>query len=121
MGLNGSDYTPASGTGPAIGLGPSGFVDGGHLDTWFAGAQIPLGAGRIVLQASLARPSWRAGSGAGRAPLAQVETVGYILDLSPRTSVYTYVGQLRHTDLDNGYDQEAGRTMRVAAGISQQF
>jgi predicted porin len=103
-----------------LGLGPAPFVDGGHVDAWYVGATVPFGPGNLVAQWSPARPSWTWANGE-RASTAQVATLGYIYPLSPRTSLYAFVGYARNYTLDNQFDPDHSHTTRTAVGITHQF
>lgn len=106
--------------GDSGGLGPTAFVQGGHADAWFVGVTVPWGKGRVVAQWSPVRPSWSWDDGQ-RARRAQVATLGYIYDLSPRTSLYTYAGYAANYTLDNQFDPANSHTTRLGMGISHQF
>ncbi|AMD50226.1 porin [Bordetella holmesii F627] len=103
------------------GLGPLGFVQGGRADAWLVGTEMPLGASSaLLLQASWSRPNWHWDNGQ-RARAIQLYTVGWRQDLSSRTSIYAFVGRMRHGSLDEGFTPEATHTTRVAVGLTQQF
>ncbi|OZI71497.1 porin [Bordetella genomosp. 12] len=103
------------------GLGPMGFVQGGRADAWLVGTEVSLGASSaLLLQASWSRPDWSWEDGK-RARTVQLYTLGWRQDLSPRTSVYAFVGRMRHGSLDDGFTPEATRSTRVAIGLTQQF
>jgi predicted porin len=103
-----------------LGLGPAAFVNGGRVDAWFIGATVPMGPGSLVAQWSPAKPSWTWQDGE-RARTAQLATLGYIYPLSPRTSLYTFVGYARNYTLDNQFDPDNSHTTRAAVGITHQF
>ncbi len=103
-----------------VGLGPRAFVDGGHVDAWFLGLTVPVGQDSIVLQWSPARPSWTWDNGQ-RARTAQLTTLGYIHPLSPRTSLYGFIGYASRYTVDNQFDPEGSHTTRVAVGMQHQF
>ncbi|EWM45544.1 ompQ domain protein [Bordetella holmesii 70147] len=82
---------------------------------------MPLGASSaLLLQASWSRPNWHWDNGQ-RARAIQLYTVGWRQDLSSRTSIYAFVGRMRHGSLDEGFTPEATHTTRVAVGLTQQF
>jgi predicted porin len=114
-GLDGGDPD-----GLGLGLGPAPFVRGGRVDAWFVGVTVPWGTGSLVAQWSPATPSWSWEDGE-RARRAQVATLGYIYPLSPRTSLYSFVGYARNYTLDNQFDPAHSHTTRVAMGITHQF
>jgi predicted porin len=103
-----------------LGLGPAAFVQGGRADAWFVGVTVPVGKGRLVAQWSPATPSWSWNDGQ-RARTAQVATLGYIYDLSRRTSLYTFAGYASNYTLDNQFDPAHSHTTTLALGISHQF
>jgi predicted porin len=117
-GYSGMDGGDPDGLGQ--GLGPAAFVQGGHADAWFVGVTVPVGKGRVVAQWSPAQPSWTWSDGQ-RARRAQLATLGYIYDLSPRTSLYTYAGYAANYTLDNQFDPANSHTTRLGMGISHQF
>ncbi|ARP87661.1 porin [Bordetella genomosp. 9] len=115
VGLDGGDANDVG-----LGLGPTPFVQGGRADAWFVGATVPMGPGSLVAQWSPATPSWSWEDGK-RARRAQVATLGYIYPLSPRTSLYSFVGYARNYTLDNQFDPDNSHTTRMALGITHQF
>nr|WP_256977745.1 porin [Bordetella genomosp. 10] len=115
VGLDGGDPDALG-----VAAGPRAFVDGGHADAWFVGLTVPVGADSIVLQWSPARPSWTWDDGR-RARSAQLGTLGYIHVLSPRTSLYGFVGYASRYTLDNQFDPQGSHTTRVAVGMQHRF
>ncbi|ALM87067.1 porin [Bordetella sp. N] len=115
VGLDGSDPDDLG-----VDAGPQAFVDGGHVNAWFLGVTVPVGKDSIVLQWSPMQPSWRWDDGQ-RARRAQLATVGYIHELSPRTSLYGFVGYASHYTLDNQFDPDGSHTTRVVVGMQHHF
>lgn len=103
-----------------LGLGPAAFVQGGTVDAWLVGASVPVGPGAVLVQWSLARPDWHWENGA-KARNAQVVTLGYTYDLSPRTTLYTFAGYASNYTLDNQFDPANSHTTRIGTGISHHF
>jgi predicted porin len=101
--------------------GPAGFMAGGYADSWLVGAQIPVSAsGSVLMQASYARPNWREDDG-GRAHHVLLATLGYRYTLSPRTSLYAFIGRQTRGSLSNPFDQDTGGVTRVAVGMTHSF
>ncbi|EHK67866.1 porin [Achromobacter arsenitoxydans SY8] len=116
-GLDGAD---PDGLGLGLGLGPAAFVQGGTVHAWLAGISVPVGAGSILAQWSLARPDWHWANGM-TARNAQVATLGYTYDLSPRTTLYAFAGYASNYTLDNQFDPAHSHTTRVGTGVSHHF
>ena len=114
-GLDGADPD-----GLGLGLGPAGFVQGGTVHAWLAGISVPVGAGSILAQWSLAKPDWHWANGM-TARNAQVATLGYTYDLSPRTTLYAFAGYASNYTLDNQFDPAHSHTTRVGTGVSHHF
>lgn len=114
-GLDGSDPDNLG-----VAVGPRAFVDGGHADAWFLGVTVPVGQDSIVLQWSPVRPSWKWDDGQ-RARGAQLGTLGYIHPLSPRTTLYGFVGYASHYTLDDQFDPDGSHTTRVVVGMQHRF
>jgi predicted porin len=116
-----SSLNSADPDGPIPGLGPAAFVNGGHVDAWYAGVTVPVGAStRLIAQYSYAQPSWSWDDGR-RARNAQVATLGVMHDLSKRTSVFAFVGYAGNYNLDGDFVRDNSHTSRVAAGIQHRF
>ncbi len=121
VGLNGDEgptYWQQRGLG---GLGPTEFVQGGRLDTWYVGSAIPLGKGEVQWQWSLGRPNWRWEATGEQAGRLQVMSVAYVHPLSPRTSLYVFAAQGRRYDMETAVHVSEPRTSRVALGVTHQF
>jgi predicted porin len=114
-GLDGGDPD-----GLGLGLGPAAFVRGGKVDAWLVGASVPAGPGAVLLQWSLARPDWQWANGM-TARNAQVMTLGYTYDLSPRTTLYAFAGYASHYTLEDQFDPAHSHTTRVGTGVSHRF
>lgn len=115
VGLNGGDPD-----GLGVGLGPAAFVRGGTIDAWLLGLSVPVGAGSVLAQWSLARPDWSWDNGAS-ARNVQVATLGYTHDMSPRTTLYAFAGYATHDTLDQQFGAAKSRTTRIGSGISHRF
>ncbi|WP_313625404.1 porin [Achromobacter sp.] len=115
VGLDGGDPDELG-----VGLGPVAFVQGGTVDAWLIGVSVPLGPGAVLAQWSLARPDWRWANGM-TARNAQVATLGYTYDLSPRTTLYAFAGYASNYALDNQFDPANSHTTRVGTGVSHRF
>lgn len=101
--------------------GPAGFMYGGYADTFLLGAQVPVGeSGAVLVQASYARPSWREDDGSRAHPVL-LATLGYRYTLSPRTSLYAFIGRQTRGSLDDPFDNDTGGVTRVAVGITHSF
>lgn len=103
-----------------LGLGPAAFVQGGTVNAWLVGASMPVGQGAVLLQWSLARPDWHWENGM-TARNAQVVTLGYTYDLSPRTTLYAFAGYASNYTLDNQFDPANSHTTRIGTGVSHHF
>lgn len=101
-------------------LGPAAFARGGTVDAWLLGASMPVGHGTVVVQWSLARPDWKWEDGS-TARNAQLVTLGYTYDLSPRTTLYAFAGYASNYTLDNQFDPGHSHTSRFGTGISHRF
>ncbi|CAB3816427.1 MULTISPECIES: porin [Achromobacter] len=101
-------------------LGPAAFARGGTVDAWLLGASVPVGHGAVVVQWSLARPDWKWEDGSS-ARNAQLVTLGYTYDLSPRTTLYAFAGYTSNYTLDNQFDPGHSHTSRFGTGISHRF
>ncbi len=115
VGLDGGDPD-----GMGLGLGPAAFVQGGTVDAWLVGVSVPAGPGAVVAQWSLARPDWHWANGAA-ARNAQIATLGYTYDLSPRTTLYAFAGYASHYTLDNQFDPANSHTTRIGTGVAHRF
>ncbi len=116
VGLNGGD--PGN---LGLGLGAPEFANGGRLDAYLIGLEIPLSArGTVLAQWSLVNPDWAWENGE-KARNGQVATLGYVYKLSTRTSLYTAAGMARRYSLDNQIVQGQGTTKRFIAGIHHIF
>lgn len=105
---------------PGLGLGPPAFVQGGTVDAWLIGVSVPAGPGAVLVQWSLARPSWRWADGM-TARNAQVATLGYTYDLSPRTTLYAFAGHASNYLPDNPFNPANSHTTRIGTGVSHHF
>lgn len=115
-GLNGGDPDELG-----LGLGAAEFARGGRLDAYLLGLAVPIGAnGTVVAQWSLVKPNWQWTDGE-KASNGQVATLGYIHQLSPRTSVYAMAGVAKRYSLDDQIVQGQGTTTQYMAGINHQF
>ncbi|QVQ24566.1 porin [Achromobacter deleyi] len=103
-----------------LGLGPAAFVQGGTVNAWLAGVSVPVGPGAVLVQWSLARPDWHWENGM-TARNAQVVTLGYTYDLSPRTTLYAFAGYASNYTLDNQFDPANSHTTRIGTGVSHHF
>ncbi|MEQ4616952.1 MAG: porin [Corticimicrobacter sp.] len=122
VGLNGDEYANANPDRPGLGgLGPNEFVDGGRLQSWYAGATIPLGGGDLTLQWSLASPDWDWQGSGDKAKNIQVYTIGYSYSLSPRTSVYAFAGRMKNASTEVLLTPDNPTTTRVAVGLTHAF
>ncbi|MCZ8388907.1 porin [Achromobacter xylosoxidans] len=101
-------------------LGPAAFARGGSVNAWLLGASVPVGHGAVVAQWSLARPDWKWEDGS-TARNAQLVTLGYTYDLSPRTTLYAFAGYASNYTLDNQFDPGHSHTSRFGTGISHRF
>jgi len=101
-------------------FGPAAFLLGGSVEAWLVGASVPCGPGHVLLQWSLANPNWKWDNGE-RARQAQVATLGYVYDLSSRTSLYGFVGYMENYTIDNQFDPDHTNTSRVGLGVTQRF
>ncbi len=101
-------------------LGPAAFVRGGRVNAWLLGASVPVGHGAVVAQWSLAQPDWKWEDGS-TARNAQVLTLGYTYDLSPRTTLYAFAGYASNYTLDNQFDPGHSHTTRFGTGIAHRF
>lgn len=117
-GFSGLDGEDPDGLG--LGLGPAAFVNGGRADAWYVGATVPLGRGKLIAQWSPATPSWSWADGQ-HARRAQLMTLGYEYDLSPRTHLYTFAGYASNYTLDGQFDPANSHTTRVALGMMHRF
>ncbi|HAP26644.1 MAG TPA: porin [Achromobacter sp.] len=115
VGLDGGDPD-----GLGAGLGPAAFVQGGTVDAWLVGVSVPAGPGAVLVQWSLAKPDWRWANGM-TARNAQVATLGYTYDLSPRTTLYAFAGFASNYTLDNQFDPCNAHTTRIGTGVSHRF
>lgn len=115
VGLDGGDPDELG-----LGLGPAAFVQGGTVDAWLIGISVPVGPGTVLAQWSLAKPDWHWANGM-TARNAQVATLGYTYDLSPRTTLYAFAGYASNYTLDNQFDPANSHTTRVGTGISHRF
>ncbi len=115
VGLDGGDPD-----GLGLGLGPAAFARGGRADAYLLGASLPLGAGTVLIQGSIARPDWE-WRGGMTARKAQVVTLGYTYDLSRRTTPYGFAGYARNYTLDNQFDPGGSRTARAGMGVSHRY
>ncbi|MNQ18175.1 Outer membrane porin protein precursor [compost metagenome] len=115
VGLDGGDPD-----GLDLGLGPAAFVRGGTVNAWLAGASVPVGPGAVLVQWSLARPDWHWANGM-TARNAQVVTLGYTYDLSPRTTLYAFAGYASNYTLDRQFDPANSHTSRIGTGVSHHF
>ncbi|MCP2516468.1 porin [Achromobacter sp. 77] len=115
VGLDGGDPD-----GLGLGLGPAAFVQGGTVDAWLVGVSVPAGPGAVLVQWSLARPDWRWDNGM-TARNAQVATLGYTYDLSPRTTLYAFAGYASNYTLDNQFDPGNAHTTRIGTGVTHRF
>lgn len=118
-----SGYTSLDGMDPGapdLGLGAAGFLAGGHVDAYLLGLAIPVGHGQVQLQWSLAKPSWTWDNGE-RARSAQLATLGYVYDLSPRTHLYAMAGVAQRYSLEDAFVQGQGTTTRYMAGLTHSF
>lgn len=107
--------------GGVDGLGPLAFIDGGRADTWLVGAEYELRAhDSVLMQFSMARPTWHWDDGS-RAERVRLLTLGYRHALSPRTTLYSFVGRLWQGTLDEPFVQGAGHTTRYMAGLNHTF
>lgn len=105
---------------PNLGLGPAGFLTGGHVDTYLLGLAVPVGHGELRLQWSLAQPSWSWENGE-KAHSAQLATLGYVYNLSPRTRLYAMAGVAARYSLESSFVQGQGTTTRYMAGVAHSF
>lgn len=87
---------------------------------WLLGASVPLGHGAVVAQWSLARPDWKWEDGS-TARNAQLVTLGYTYNVSPRTTLYAFAGYASNYTLDNQFDPGHSHTSRFGTGISHRF
>jgi len=115
VGLDGGDPD-----GLGAGLGPAAFVQGGTVDAWLVGVSVPAGPGAVLVQWSLAKPDWHWANGM-TARKAQVATLGYTYDLSPRTTLYAFAGYASNYTLDNQFDPGNAHTTRIGTGVSHRF
>ena len=107
--------------GGVDGLGPLSFIEGGRADTWLVGAEYALRShDSVLMQFSMARPTWRWDDGS-RAERVRLLTLGYRHSLSPRTTLYSFVGRLWQGTLDEPFVQGAGHTTRYMAGLNHAF
>lgn len=122
VGLNGGDMddTPLGLTG-LEGIGPLEFVKGGKVDAWFVGASLPLGQGELLAQWSIANPNWIWQRTGERAKKVQVYSLGYVYELSPRTSLYAFAAGGRNFSIEDTFSSENPSAKRVAAGITHHF
>lgn len=121
-GLNGGDMGDTLlGTGGLEGIGPTEFVKGGKVNAWFVGASLPLGQGEFLAQWSIAKPNWIWQRTGERAKKVQVYSLGYVYELSPRTSLYAFVAGGRNFSIDDTFSSENPKTRRVATGITHHF
>jgi predicted porin len=115
VGMDGGDPD-----GLGVGLGPGAFLQGGTVDAWLVGVSVPAGPGAVLVQWSIARPNWRWADGM-TARNAQVATLGYTYDLSPRTTLYAFAGYASNYTLDNQFDPANSHTTRIGTGVSHRF
>ncbi|SIT24595.1 porin [Achromobacter sp. MFA1 R4] len=115
VGLDGGDPD-----GLGVGLGPAAFVQGGTVDAWLVGVSVPAGPGAVLVQWSLARPDWHWANGM-TARKAQVATLGYTYDLSPRSTLYAFAGYASNYSLDDQFDPANAHTTRIGAGVTHRF
>lgn len=115
VGLDGGDPDSLG-----LGLGPAAFVQGGTINAWLLGASVPVGPGAVVLQWSLADPNWQWSNGES-AKKAQVVTAGYTYNMSPRTTLYGFVGYMSNYTTDEQFDPANSHTTRVGMGVSHRF
>lgn len=102
-------------------MGPFEFVQGGQVKAWFIGASLPLGSGELLAQWSVAKPNWIWQESARRAKTVQTYSLGYVYELSPRTSLYAFAAGGRHFSIENTFTAENTHSKRVAAGITHYF
>lgn len=122
VGLNGGDTTTDDLSEIGLsGAGPMEFVQGGRVDAWFLGASLPLGPGRALAQWSIASPDWTWRSTGERAKKVQTYSLGYVYDLSPRTSVYAFAAGGRNFSLDDTFTAGNPTVSRIAAGLTHHF
>lgn len=115
-GLNGGDPS-----GLGLGLGTAEFAQGGRLDAYLLGVAIPVTTnGTAVAQWSLVKPNWDWANGE-KAENGQVATLGYVHQLSPRTSLYAMAGIAKRYSLEDQVVQGQGTTTRYMAGMSHNF
>lgn len=112
VGLNG---------GGQKGMGPLEFVQGGRVKAWFVGASLPVGPGEFMAQWSVAKPNWTWQDSAQRAKTVQIYSLGYVYELSPRTSVYAFAAGGRNFSLEDTFTEGNTHSKRVAAGITHHF
>lgn len=105
---------------PNLGLGAAGFLGGGNVDAYLLGLAVPVSHGEVQLQWSLAKPSWSWDNGEKARP-AQLATLGYVHNLSPRTHLYAMAGVATRYSLENSFVQGQGTTTRYMAGIMHSF
>ncbi|NYT60823.1 porin [Alcaligenaceae bacterium] len=122
VGLNGGDTTTGDFSEVGIsGAGPMEFVQGGRVDAWFLGASLPLGPGRALAQWSIASPDWTWCSTGERAKKVQTYSLGYVYELSPRTSVYTFAAGGRNFSMGDTFAADNPTVNRIAAGLTHHF
>ncbi|HEY0295717.1 MAG TPA: porin [Bordetella sp.] len=101
--------------------GPAAFMYGGYADSWLVGAQIPVStSGSVLMQVSQDRPSWHEADGSRAHPVA-LATLGYRYTLSPRTSLYAFIGRQTRGSLADPFDHDTGGVTRVAVGVTHSF
>lgn len=123
-GLNGSGFSNPALTDPERldGLGPAEFAQGGHVNSWFLGAALPVGSnGHLLAQWSMANPSWTWEDNGQRAKKVHVYTLGYVHDLSPRTSLYAFAGRMQNATPDDLFSSQNQNTSRLGAGLTHRF
>jgi predicted porin len=76
--------------------------------------------GAILAQWSLAKPNWDWQDGE-KAKTGQVATLGYVYNLSPRTTLYAMAGLAKHYSIDDQFVQGQGTTTRFMGGMSHAF
>ena len=103
------------------GIGPPEFVQGGRVQAWFVGAALPVGPGELLAQWSVAKPNWTWQDSARRAKTVQTYSLGYVYELSPRTSVYAFAAGGRNFSLEDTFTANNTRSKRVATGITHHF
>lgn len=97
------------------------FIQGGRVDAWFLGASLPLGPGRALAQWSIAGPNWTWRSTGEHAKNVQTYSLGYVYELSPRTSRYAFAAGGRHFSINDVFTADNRTVSRVAAGLTHHF